>query len=46
MNERSFFGSNLLVYTDDQDKPEKQRIALHLMRSISTASISSTSGKV
>lgn len=41
MSGRSFFDSNLLVYTDDQDAPEKQRIALHL---ISTASISSTSG--
>jgi len=33
MNERSFFDSNLLVYTDDQDAPEKQRIALQLIES-------------
>lgn len=31
MNGRSFFDSNLLVYTDDQDAPEKQRIALQLI---------------
>lgn len=29
MNGRSFFDSNLLVYTDDRDAPEKQRAALH-----------------
>lgn len=33
MSGRSFFDSNLLVYTDDQDAPEKQRIALHLIES-------------
>lgn len=31
MSGRSFFDSNLLVYTDDQDAPEKQRIALQLI---------------
>ena len=31
MNERSFFDSNLLVYTDDQDAPEKQSQALDLL---------------
>ena len=32
MNERSFFDSNLLVYTDDQNEPDKQRIALQFDR--------------
>ncbi len=33
MSGRSFFDSNVLVYTDDQDKPDKQRIALQLIES-------------
>jgi len=33
MSGHSFFDSNLLVYTDDQGAPEKQRIALHLIES-------------
>ena len=31
MNGRSSFDSNLLIYTDDQDAPDKQRIALQLI---------------
>jgi len=31
MSVRSFFDTNLLVYTDDHDAPEKQRRALELL---------------
>lgn len=31
MSGRSFFDSNLLVYTDDHDSPEKQETALRLV---------------
>jgi predicted nucleic acid-binding protein len=31
MNARSFLDTNLLVYTDDRDRPEKQRQALALV---------------
>jgi len=31
MNGRSFLDTNVLVYTDDQDSPEKQRRALELV---------------
>lgn len=31
MSVRSFFDTNVLVYTDDQDSPEKQRRALELL---------------
>jgi predicted nucleic acid-binding protein len=30
MNGRSFLDTNVLIYTDDQDAPEKQRLALEL----------------
>ncbi len=31
MSERSFIDTNILVYTDDQDSPEKQQVALDLL---------------
>ena len=31
MSARSFFDTNVLVYTDDRDEPEKQRRALELV---------------
>jgi predicted nucleic acid-binding protein len=31
MSERSFIDTDILVYTDDQDSPEKQQIALDLL---------------
>ncbi len=31
MSERSFFDTNVLIYTDDRAAPEKQRIALDLL---------------
>lgn len=31
MNERSFLDSNVLIYTDDQDTPQKQQCALDLI---------------
>lgn len=31
MNGRSFLDTNVLVYTDDQDEPRKQRVALDLV---------------
>lgn len=33
MKERSFLNSNILVYTDDSSEPEKQGIALALIKS-------------
>jgi predicted nucleic acid-binding protein len=32
MNPRSFFDTNVLVYSDDHDAPEKQSLALDLIR--------------
>lgn len=31
MSDRSFIDTNILVYTDDQDAPEKQQVALDLL---------------
>jgi predicted nucleic acid-binding protein len=33
MKERSFIDTNVLIYTDDADEPEKQNIALGLLKS-------------
>jgi predicted nucleic acid-binding protein len=34
MSVRSFIDTNILVYTDDQDAPEKQRVALDLVEQL------------
>lgn len=34
MSERSFIDTNVLVYTDDNDEPAKQEIALGLIEEI------------
>ena len=34
MSVRSFIDTNILVYTDDQDTPEKQRVALDLVEQL------------
>ncbi len=33
MKERSFIDTNILIYTDDADYPEKQKIAIQLLES-------------
>ena len=33
MKERSFIDSNILIYSDDADEPEKQKVALDLLKS-------------
>jgi predicted nucleic acid-binding protein len=33
MKERSFIDTNILIYSDDADEPEKQKVALNLLKS-------------
>lgn len=46
MSGREFFDSNVLVYTDDDDAPDKKRVALDLIEASLTARTASLSTQV
>jgi predicted nucleic acid-binding protein len=46
MNERSFLDTNILIYTDDRDAPQKQQRALNLIEQVRRQSVGVLSTQV